>query len=257
MLLVVVLALAAALTGCAGSTHRGAAPERGYPPAQAALAALRGQVLAKGPHGEQPASVADLTDAEVAQVKEMGATAAIVMHYGGNDWANAQIAGLTAAFRGAGDRHRRNHRRELRPGPAGLGHRDRDGEEPGHHRVHPDRPGRDLGCVQGRCGRRREARLHGQRPGRPRGRQGLRVGGLGRQLRQRRGLGAPDGEGARRRRARSASSTTRPTSSSRPSATRASRTPSSPTTRTSRSSTSAGSPVRTSPGTPSPSPTRG
>lgn len=68
--------------------------------ADAALAALKGQVLAKGPHGEdpQPASVADLTDAEVAQVNTLGATAAIVMHYGGNDWANAQIAGLKARF---------------------------------------------------------------------------------------------------------------------------------------------------------------
>lgn len=68
--------------------------------ADEALAALAGQVLAKGPHGEdpEPASVADLTDEEVAQVKEMGATAAIVMHYGGNDWANAQIAGLTQRF---------------------------------------------------------------------------------------------------------------------------------------------------------------
>jgi len=68
--------------------------------ADEALAALEGQVLAKGPHGEdpEPASVADLTDEEVAQVKEMGATAAIVMHYGGNDWANAQVAGLKARF---------------------------------------------------------------------------------------------------------------------------------------------------------------
>lgn len=65
-----------------------------------ALAELAGQVLAKGPHGEDPspASVADLTDDEVSQVKAMGATAAIVMHYGGNDWATAQIAGLKARF---------------------------------------------------------------------------------------------------------------------------------------------------------------
>lgn len=65
-----------------------------------ALAELAGQVLAKGPHGEDPspASVADLTDDEVAQVKALGATAAIVMHYGGNDWATAQIAGLKARF---------------------------------------------------------------------------------------------------------------------------------------------------------------
>jgi ribose transport system substrate-binding protein len=68
--------------------------------ADAALAALKDTVLAKGPHGEtpQPASAAELTDAEVTQVKAMGATAAIVMHYAGNDWANAQIDGLKTRF---------------------------------------------------------------------------------------------------------------------------------------------------------------
>lgn len=68
--------------------------------ADAALAALKGQVLAKGPNGEdpKPASVADLTSDEVTKVKAMGATAAIVMHYGGNDWANAQVSGLKARF---------------------------------------------------------------------------------------------------------------------------------------------------------------
>jgi ribose transport system substrate-binding protein len=68
--------------------------------ADAALAALEGTVLAKGPHGEdpEPASVADLTEDEVSQVQGLNATAAIVMHYGGNDWANAQIAGLEARF---------------------------------------------------------------------------------------------------------------------------------------------------------------
>lgn len=100
MLLVVVLALAAALTGCAGSTHRGAAPERGYPPAQAALAALRGQVLATGPNGEQAASASSvtLTPEEIEQVKAKKATAAIVMHYTGDGWTDSQIAGLRQQF---------------------------------------------------------------------------------------------------------------------------------------------------------------
>jgi ribose transport system substrate-binding protein len=39
-----------------------------------------------------------LTDDEMAQIKEMGATAAIVMHYGGNDWSQAQINGLNQQF---------------------------------------------------------------------------------------------------------------------------------------------------------------
>lgn len=71
-----------------------------YTQADEALASIEGQVFSKGPRGEDPAdaSAAALTDDEVAQIKELGATAAIVMHYGGNDWANAQIAGLTERF---------------------------------------------------------------------------------------------------------------------------------------------------------------
>jgi ribose transport system substrate-binding protein len=96
------LAVAAvALTACSSGTGE-AAEENTEVSTQAdeALADLAGQVLAKGPHGEEPApaSEAELTPDEVAQVREMGATAAIVMHYGGNDWANAQIAGLRERF---------------------------------------------------------------------------------------------------------------------------------------------------------------
>jgi ribose transport system substrate-binding protein len=66
----------------------------------AALAEVTGQVLSEGPNGETPedASTAELTDEQVAEVQDMGLTAAIVMHYGGNDWANAQIAGLNEEF---------------------------------------------------------------------------------------------------------------------------------------------------------------
>ena len=39
-----------------------------------------------------------LTDEELAKIKDMKATAAIVMHYGGNDWSRAQIAGLKEQF---------------------------------------------------------------------------------------------------------------------------------------------------------------
>jgi len=66
----------------------------------AALAEITGQVLSEGPNGETPedASAAELTDEQVTEVQGMGLTAAIVMHYGGNDWANAQIAGLNEEF---------------------------------------------------------------------------------------------------------------------------------------------------------------
>ncbi len=66
----------------------------------AGLAALKTKVLSKGPNGEEPsdATTADLSDAEVAQVKALHLTAAIAMHYGGNDWSTAQIAGLKSEF---------------------------------------------------------------------------------------------------------------------------------------------------------------
>src|SRR3990170_1522465 len=66
----------------------------------AALAGLADQVLSKGPGGETPTSPTEvvLTDEEMAQIAEMGAKAAIVMHYGGNDWSQAQINGLQQQF---------------------------------------------------------------------------------------------------------------------------------------------------------------
>lgn len=97
------LASLVALAGCtpAGSTN--VADE--VDPAiaaeiDAALKEITGQVLSKGPNGEEPApaSAAAVTDEQAAEVAKLGLRAAIVMHYGGNDWANAQIAGLNAEF---------------------------------------------------------------------------------------------------------------------------------------------------------------
>ena len=70
----------------------------------AALAALEGQVFSTGPSGETPTAASEvvLTDEELAQIKAMNATAAIVMHYAGNDWSNAQVAGLKAQFEAMG-----------------------------------------------------------------------------------------------------------------------------------------------------------
>jgi ribose transport system substrate-binding protein len=66
----------------------------------AALAALEGQVLSLGPNGETPSGFdsTELTDAEVEEIKAGNFTAAIVMHYSGNDWSTAQIEGLKAEF---------------------------------------------------------------------------------------------------------------------------------------------------------------
>lgn len=65
-----------------------------------AIANLQDTVLSKGPNGEDatPASEISLSDAELEQIRGMNATAAILMHYGGNDWATAQIAGLKEQF---------------------------------------------------------------------------------------------------------------------------------------------------------------
>ncbi|WP_138442371.1 substrate-binding domain-containing protein [Sinomonas susongensis] len=94
-----VIALAAA--GCSSSAGTTAGQDSAVSQkAETALKQVTGQVLSKGPNGEtpSPASATTLTPEEIAKVKAMGATAAIVMHYGGNDWATAQIAGLKSEF---------------------------------------------------------------------------------------------------------------------------------------------------------------
>jgi ribose transport system substrate-binding protein len=93
--------LAVALAGCSfpASTTRSQAPGVSKA-AEEALTQARGKIFSKGPNGEDPSppSVANLTPAEVAKVKAKKATAAIVMHYAGNDWAIAQIDGLKTEF---------------------------------------------------------------------------------------------------------------------------------------------------------------
>ena len=100
-LVAVALTLSLSLTACtsdsAMTTNDNAAVSS---KADAALKEIQGKVLSKGPHGEEPSTrdAVMLSDAEVAQVKAKGATAAIVMHYAGNDWATAQVNGLKAEF---------------------------------------------------------------------------------------------------------------------------------------------------------------
>ena len=69
-----------------------------------ALAQMEGQVFSTGPNGESPTAASEvmLTDEELAEIQGMGATAAIVMHYSGDDWSAAQIAGLREQFRTMG-----------------------------------------------------------------------------------------------------------------------------------------------------------
>ena len=66
----------------------------------AALADVGKNVMSLGPNGEKPVSAdtVKLTEDEMARIKAMHAKAAIVMHYSGNDWSQAQIEGLKAQF---------------------------------------------------------------------------------------------------------------------------------------------------------------
>ncbi|GAC1663406.1 MAG: substrate-binding domain-containing protein [Candidatus Limnocylindrales bacterium] len=75
-----------------GSTTCGTDPDAG-------LASLATTVAATGPFGEKPTNPTDvtLTADEIAKVKAMNATAAIVMHIQG-DWTKAQVNGLTTTF---------------------------------------------------------------------------------------------------------------------------------------------------------------
>ena len=96
-------AVLAGLVGCSSTSGAGttSASNADVKKAEAALASMgTGAVLSKGPHGEtaEPVSSANLTADDIAAVKAKHATAAIVMHYGGNDWATAQIAGLKNEF---------------------------------------------------------------------------------------------------------------------------------------------------------------
>ncbi|MGD0613965.1 MAG: substrate-binding domain-containing protein [Verrucomicrobiota bacterium] len=71
---------------------------------QTVLAQLEGKVLSTGPNGEaaEPASAVSLTESELDKIKSTHATAAIVLHYSGNDWSNAQVNGLKTQFAAMG-----------------------------------------------------------------------------------------------------------------------------------------------------------
>lgn len=86
--------------GTGGTNSATNAPATNSSQASQAIAALQNKVLSKGPNGETatPVSQIKLSDQEISQIKAKNATAAILMHYGGNDWATAQIAGLKEQF---------------------------------------------------------------------------------------------------------------------------------------------------------------
>ena len=65
-----------------------------------ALADLQETTLSTGPQGESPVSASEinLSDAEIAKIKSMNATAVIPMHIMSGDWSQAQINGLKYQF---------------------------------------------------------------------------------------------------------------------------------------------------------------
>ncbi len=62
------------------------------------------EIRSTGPNGETAvnADTLSLTEEQKEEIRGMGLTAAISMHYGGNDWATAQIQGLTDSFEDLG-----------------------------------------------------------------------------------------------------------------------------------------------------------
>ncbi len=58
------------------------------------------EIQSKGPYGEEAvsANTLELTVEDIEKIREGNYKAALVMHYAGNDWSNAQINGLQTAF---------------------------------------------------------------------------------------------------------------------------------------------------------------
>src|ERR1700704_2004087 len=87
-----------AACGPGGGTTTTTTAGRGPDPAVELAKVASGQVLSKGPNGETAAgaSSVSLTPDEIAKIKSMNATAAIVLHIAGSDWSAAQVQGQKA-----------------------------------------------------------------------------------------------------------------------------------------------------------------
>lgn len=100
--LAIATALVVGMSACSSSstTTNNSANSEVSAQVDAALAALKGQVLSLGPNGETPSGfdTTTLSDADVAKIQAGKFKAAIVMHYAGNDWSTAQVQGLKSEF---------------------------------------------------------------------------------------------------------------------------------------------------------------
>ncbi|RBW69689.1 substrate-binding domain-containing protein [Bacillus taeanensis] len=111
LILVILLSSVLALVGCGNqsasneSSSEGEAKEASALPASGPITINQDipsdqKIESKGPNGEEAVSAKtlELTEEEIAKIKEGNYKAAIAMHYAGNDWSQAQIDGLKAAF---------------------------------------------------------------------------------------------------------------------------------------------------------------
>jgi ribose transport system substrate-binding protein len=97
----VVTAMLLAVSSCAFPAANPTSQDPGVSQqADEALAKLKTAPGSPGPNGEVPAQASDveLTPQEIEKVKALKAKAGIALHFGGNDWSNAQVAGLTSEF---------------------------------------------------------------------------------------------------------------------------------------------------------------
>jgi ribose transport system substrate-binding protein len=95
------LLLAVATTACSQGGGPAATIVCDPAPYDAAISEYtQGPVLAEGPYGEtsEDHTAVTLTAEEEAAVRSLGATAAVVMHFSGDTWSNAQVAGIRSEF---------------------------------------------------------------------------------------------------------------------------------------------------------------
>ena len=99
-----ILSLSTLVAGYGPKGVNASVPQSPPDPAKALGQLLNGHVYSSGPYGEKAASMtaANMTAAQIARVRSMHATAAIALHYGGNDWSTAQVDGLEHEFAALG-----------------------------------------------------------------------------------------------------------------------------------------------------------
>ncbi|CAH0345739.1 substrate-binding domain-containing protein [Bacillus sp. CECT 9360] len=114
VLSIVMIITVLALVGCSQGSSTGSEGEKNSMPKEAAATSgpltinkelpSDQEILSKGPHGETAVSAKtlELSEQDLEEIKKGKYTAALVMHYAGNDWAKAQIDGLKASFKRMG-----------------------------------------------------------------------------------------------------------------------------------------------------------